>query len=277
MTLVSKVGQRGFRLIALLGWSIFCCLRLEFKLKRTNPHLALGIRAKHTHVWAQKAARILGMQLHVQGKATVSTSLWVTNHLGYLDIVSLAAISPVLFVCKSEVAQWPILGILARLSGSLFLDRGNSRAARRMSESIEMALAQGHTVVVFPEGTSSNGKSVLPFKAALFDSASRGGFAVQPLALRYRIHGQKSSDILAWHGEADFVPHFWHLLSIPGFVSQIKFSPITFQSADRRVLSQQAFQSIQKLLRFHSNRLPIHSSTNSSNVSNLKKDLEPIS
>ncbi len=247
-------GLRLLRLAALSIWATGCCWWLSWRLRSYPAERATWLRAIRTHEFAKGAARLLGMRLRVFGKPPKHGNLWVANHLGYLDIISLAASHPVLFVCKSEVADWPVLGIFARLSGSLFLERGNSRAARRMSEHIEFALAQGHNVVLFPEGTSTDGKQVLPFKAALFDAASRGNYPVQPVAIRYRMARGDAGESLAWHGAADFVPHFWRMLEVPGFIAQVKFNPNALIDSDRRCLAAQSHAAILGLLHRHPNQ-----------------------
>jgi 1-acyl-sn-glycerol-3-phosphate acyltransferase len=249
MTSFAIQSLRVWRLVGLALWSCFACSRLALWLVLLPIRDERKFRARHTHGWAKGAAAILGLRFQVQGSLPVTGTLWVSNHVGYLDIVSLAALSPVVFVCKSEVAHWPILGILARLSGALFLERGNARAAMRVNATIEKALSEGMHVVVFPEGTSSDGRDVLPFKSALFQSAAQGGFPVKPLAMRYRRHASQALGPLAWYGDADFASHFWRVLAHRWITVQIHVARFSILGADRRLLAKAAHASVRHLLR----------------------------
>jgi 1-acyl-sn-glycerol-3-phosphate acyltransferase len=97
--------------------------------------------------------------------------LLVANHLSYLDIVLLSSLTPCVFVAKNEVKDWPVFGWFARLAGTVFVDRNDRRDAARANELIRSALREGALVVLFPEGTSSNGSTVLPFKSSLLQAA----------------------------------------------------------------------------------------------------------
>jgi 1-acyl-sn-glycerol-3-phosphate acyltransferase len=275
--------RRLVRIPVLLAWSVACCSALAFAVRRHRADAA-HLRAYRTHLWARGACRILGLRLrvrgnmrnrlrgrvwgkkpanrlaadshapHSQGDLSEPGNLWVANHLSYLDIVVLAALGPVQFVSKSEVAEWPGLGVLARMNGSLFLSRTRPRDALRVSEAIEASLASGLSVVVFPEGTSSDGRTLLPFKPALLDSAARGAYPVLPMALRYHSHHADAENDLCWHGDRDFVPHFWKVLGLPGFVATVHAAPVPLVGRDRGALSNCAYDSIAALGRYLSSR-----------------------
>lgn len=263
--------RRWVRIPLLLLWSTACCSLLAWAVRKPRPDAAF-VRAYRTHLWAKGACRILGLRLRIRGGAqngfeandvddprsknktwqVMQGSLWVSNHLSYLDIVVLAALGPVQFVSKSEVAEWPGLGILARMNGSHFLSRSKPRDALRVSEAIEASLASGLAVMVFPEGTSSDGRHLLPFRPALFDAASRGGHPVWPMALRYFSHHADAKNDLCWHGDRDFVPHFWKLLGLPGFVATLNLAASPWVDNHRRGLSDAAYRAVSALGRYPS-------------------------
>src|SRR5262249_48814010 len=123
-------------------------------------------RAQWLHRWCRFACRVLGLSLKSDGPVP-RTGLLVCNHLSYLDIITLSALVPCAFVAKLEVRRWPIFGWLARAAGTIFVDRSHRSATERGVEQIREALESGLLVVLFPEGTSTDGNTVLPFKSSL--------------------------------------------------------------------------------------------------------------
>jgi 1-acyl-sn-glycerol-3-phosphate acyltransferase len=122
----------------------------------------------------------------------------VANHVSWLDVLALNALWPATFVCKSEVRRWPVLGWLIGRDGTLFLERGNARQARRLGSRMARRLSAGERIALFPEGTTSDGTSVLPFRPALLQAAIASGAPVQPVALSY------SDPAAAFVGEMTF-------------------------------------------------------------------------
>ena len=145
--------------------------------------------------------------------------LIVANHLTYLDAIVLGALAPVRFIAKQEVCQWPVIGQLAALAGTIFIDRDSPRQGLRVASEITTALKQGVCVVLFPEGTSSNGEQLLEFKPMLFAGALKAAAPIQPLILKYtEINGHKLSlrnrDDCYWYGNMEFASHFWKVLGL---------------------------------------------------------------
>lgn len=132
------------------------------------------------------AAWGLGLRVSRLGDRLASGPvLLVSNHIGWLDIIALASVMPVSFVARSDLARWPVVGLLARLNRSIFVDRGRRSDTGRAVRAIRDRLAAGDPIVVFAEGTSSLGTHVLPFRPALFGAATQG-VAIQPLAIAYQ-------------------------------------------------------------------------------------------
>ncbi|MEO5937286.1 MAG: lysophospholipid acyltransferase family protein [Terriglobales bacterium] len=194
-------------------------------------NLALAKRAQWLHRWCVFALRLLGVRYEVEG-ARPATGLIVSNHLSYLDIMVYSAILPVLFVSKKEVRGWPVMGLLAHLAGSRFLDRSRSSDAHRVQNEVQEALDQGCRVLVFPEGTSTDGNSVLPFKPALFESAV-GRHDVTVAHLGYQVSaGAVDQDVCYW-GDMTFLPHLVRILSKQWVAARVQFG-IPARFGDRK-------------------------------------------
>lgn len=148
------------------------------------PLVSLARRRTIRRQWSGKLLAILGVSLRYNGELKPG-QLVLANHISWLDVCVITAVCPATFVCKADVRAWPIIGWLVAQCETLFILRGSRQAAGHMNASISQALADGRTVVVFPEGTSSDGTTVLPFHAALVQSAIDGGHEIVPLALRY--------------------------------------------------------------------------------------------
>ena len=136
--------------------------------------------------WACQLLAILEIEVHSnQLPQTGFVGLVVSNHLSWLDILVLQSLMPGSFVAKKEVRQWPVVGYLAQACATIFVDRSSPRSARSMVDDTAAAIAQGYAVVVFPEGTSSNGQALGNFHANIFESAIRAQAPVQLLSLQY--------------------------------------------------------------------------------------------
>lgn len=142
--------------------------------------------------------------------------LIVGNHLSYLDVLVIAAEAPVCFVSKTEVRSWPIIGPLLRKAGTILVDRENLLKTTAAREQIAATLAAGVPVVLFPEGTSSDGTEVLPFRAMLLQPALEAGEAITPLAIAYDVIGGDPKTDVAYWGDATFFPISSDLLDWSG-------------------------------------------------------------
>lgn len=191
-----------------------------------------------THFFAGIALRILNIHVTISGNgaATVpDTALFVSNHLSYLDILVISARFPSLFITSMEVRQMPFLGLMADMGGSIFIERRNRENIDREIAVIADTLHRGFTITLYPEGTSSDGRSVLPFKRSLIKAAIDAGVPVQPVVLAYRsINGQPfddgNRDRVCWYGNMSFLPHFLGLFSLSGIQAQLHLLPAVHPS-----------------------------------------------
>jgi lyso-ornithine lipid O-acyltransferase len=142
--------------------------------------------------------------------------LFVSNHVSWVDIVVIGSITPVAFVAKREVASWPLVGVTAKMQRTVFVDRGRRHQTGDAVSEIAKRVASGTSVVLFAEGTSSDGNRVLPFRSALLgaieDQSGGGSILMQPMAITYVGQhglpmGRQHRPLVAWYGDLDFMPH----------------------------------------------------------------------
>lgn len=215
-------------------------------------------RRKLAVLWLHQIAPIvlgiLGIRYWIEvlgGDCIDSGTLLVSNHVSYTDILILAAIVPTVFVTSVEVRDSPFLGWLAKSAGCLFVERRKRSSLKNDLPELQELLVQGFNVVLFPEGTTSNGKAVLPFRNSLVSSALTTQSAVLPVCLNYRLLDEKTvtqneADILFYYGEMDFFSQLMKLLAIDQAWAQAVFLPsITTENLQcRKELTMQAYNAI---------------------------------
>lgn len=204
-------------------------------------------------VWLQRHCRralnIFKLKPQVAG-AVPSRGLLISNHLSYLDILVLSSITPAVFVSKREVKFWPVFGQFAQMGGTVFVDRARRTHVGEVNDEIQAALDDGALVVLFPEGTSSNGDGVLPFKTALLEPAARPHAATQPLAvdcLQYALDdGDAGKEVCYW-GNHTFFPHLLNLMGKRALRAAVRFAAVPPTGADRKELARRLREEILKL------------------------------
>ena len=240
-----RVGIKG----TLLGGLVFGGLMLLLALRlieRPLFGLHRPITPRITVFVCRTALRIIGLKLHRRGAAVKTAGALVANHSSWLDIFVLNAASRAYFVSKSEVAGWPGIGWLARATGTVFIERSRTKVAEQ-SALFAQRLGAGHRLLFFPEGTSSDGLRVLPFKSSLFaaffapDLQDR--MQVQPVSIRYTAPAGADPRFYGWWGDLDFGPHLLMVLAAPrqGQVDVHYHDPLPVaRFANRKSLAQQA-------------------------------------
>lgn len=164
--------------------------------------------------WAQRCFRAaswcLGLRITCQGEVSPRPTLFVCNHVSWCDIPVLGGVLPVTFLSKSEVGQWPLIGWLARQAGTLFIKRGSGQASG-IVEQVAGLLGEGQSVMIFPEGTTSSGMTVLPFHGRLLRAAELAGVPVQPVSIGYR-RGKEPDHLAPFINNDGFASHLGRLL-----------------------------------------------------------------
>jgi 1-acyl-sn-glycerol-3-phosphate acyltransferase len=186
--------------------------------------------------WHRRLGRCLGIGVVYRGVAAPG-ALLAMNHVSWLDIPMLGGAASVSFVSKAEVRSWPLVGWLAELSGTLFLRRG-AHEASNIATQIAARLQTGCRVAIFPEGTTSDGRALLPFHARLFAAASAASEApVQPVAIRYG-WGRQPDAVAPFIGDDSLLAHLTRVLRHPGLGATVSFlPPMTSSGLSRRELA----------------------------------------
>lgn len=220
----------------------------------------LGARAKRpiAKLWFRTCTTICGLTVSVRGTPnTDAATLLAANHISYLDIIVLGAWAHARFVAKSDVADWPVFGRLAKMADTVFVTR-DRRAAAKDSKKLTRLVEQGECLILFPEGTSSNGRSVLPFRSALFAAADPSKCAddvrVQPVSIAYTVDavGRPLSgalgDCYAWYGDMTLFGHLMTVFGLKGASVELTFHPSIRPQAfgDRKALAAAVEHSVRK-------------------------------
>lgn len=225
-------------------------LRAAFRLTRVGLHLLWGaltvacvypfitrrLRLALKRRWSWQLLQTLGVRLYANRQTL--TGLVAANHVSFLDIFVINALQPAAFVSKDDVRHWPLIGWLCAHTETLFLVRGSRAAAAQARAEIVEQLRAGHLVAIFPEGTTSNGQQVLPFHAALFQSAIDADRPVTPVLLRYTDVTGQPSLAPAYDGEVTLLQCLWAIARSSGLIAHLEaLTPQPVEGVDRRHLA----------------------------------------
>ncbi|AOZ07347.1 lysophospholipid acyltransferase family protein [Cupriavidus malaysiensis] len=217
------------------------------------PWLGPAARQWHIRRWSRRLLRLCGITVELQGEPPATGAghgaMVVCNHISWLDIYVINCWQPVRFVAKSEIRSWPLIGWLCQQTGTIFIERGRKRDAHRVLHDITGVMRQGDLVCVFPEGTTSDGSSVLPFHANLMQAPLSAGLPVQPLGLAY-LDGATRQPTLApaYIGDLSLLQCLNAVLSAPPIVARLSFAPaLHAASASRRELGEAAREVVMHL------------------------------
>jgi lyso-ornithine lipid O-acyltransferase len=222
------VNPDGESLVAFLRRAkrALCCAGIFLRGIPLFIRLRFSAQSNWRALWAQWISRrflsLIDCRVRVTG-IVPAAGLIVSNHLGYLDILVISSVCHAVFVSKSEVRNWPFFGSLARMAGTIFVDRGRKTAVGGDLTSVADALESGLPVVLFPEGTSSDGSSVLPFQSALLQAALVSKVAITPAAIRYEMQGGSVAEEVCYWRDMAFARHFWNLLGKQTITATLSF------------------------------------------------------
>lgn len=234
------------RLRRLVGIAAVTCV-CYFPLVAVSPLLARRPRRRrawHRFImrwWSRGVLRAAGVTVERRGEAPEPPYLLVANHLSYLDILVLGSTAGAIFVAKAEIAGWPVGGALCRGVGTIFIDRSSRRDLLRVGVQVERALAQGAGVALFPEGTTSRGDGLLPFRSSALAVAASSALPVHWALLSYHAPGAPDSaddlrSTLCWN-EAPFAGHLLDLLALPRVEARVVFGEEPVREPDRKRLA----------------------------------------
>jgi 1-acyl-sn-glycerol-3-phosphate acyltransferase len=244
-----------------LAFVILTLVLLPFQL----IGLAFGLRLQRTipHLYHRILCAVIGVRIREIGRrSAASPALILSNHVSWLDICVITALAPVVFVAKSEVARWPVFGWLAKLQRTIFINRQARHQTGAATREIASRLLGGDAVVLFAEGTSSDGIRVLPFRSslvgavhhALGDGTQHTHVTVQPMSLAYVGFGglpigRALRERVAWYGDVDLIPHLLHLLSSGAVDVTVSWGEAVAYdvSADRKAIARDSEKSVRRM------------------------------
>lgn len=205
-------------------------------------------RQRRVRTWSRQCMWVCGVRLTVHGAERFFAQggqFMVGNHVSWLDIFAVNAVHAVRFVAKEEVRRWPAIGWLAARAETVFIKRSQLKSSQQVTAVIEQILDEGDYAVVFPEGTSTNGTEIKPFKSSLFDAAVRSGHDVWPLLLYYPKADGSANTRMAYYGDLSMWQSFCQVLPQKrGDVSLYFLDPISVQGKDRQQVCMEAQASI---------------------------------
>jgi len=196
--------------------------------------------------WTRSFAKISSMKLEIIGTPPKPPFFLVCNHLGYADMAALRQAATGVFVAKSEVNDWPVAGTIIRNMGTVFINRKNRRDIPRAGRQIIERLDAGEGVIVFPEGTSTKGETVLPFNSSFLQFAAESNVPVSYAALTYRTPDGEppASNYVCWWEHISFFAHLWRLFTLSEYTAIVTFGEEPITNNDRKALAAELRQKV---------------------------------
>lgn len=195
--------------------------------------------------WMRVLCKIIGLRITVTGTPPKQPSLLAANHISWHDIAVLQSLIATGFIAKYEIRGWPLIGWLAHRANTLFIRRGHRDSAQQIKRAMQPRFANCQNIMIFPEGTTSDGSTVLPFRSRLFEAATELHIPIQPVAIHYE-GKHRNCQQLAFIDDESFLTHLWKTLDEPYIDVQVHFCPLihTNNGHNRRELGKQAEESV---------------------------------
>jgi 1-acyl-sn-glycerol-3-phosphate acyltransferase len=222
---------------------LFGKIVLFFSRKQLIKWRNLLVRA-----WARIVVELLGIKINIKGAPPKPPFYLVANHLSYIDIVLLFTQVNCAFVAKAELQNWPVFGFLMKAVNTLFIDRNSKKDIPRVNARIEKAMRESDGIAIFPEGTSSKGSEVLPFKPALLEFAAQNGLSVSYATIHYSTAKPDPPAYFSvcWWGDMTFVDHFIDLLKLKRIRATVQFGRNTIRGNDRKALANELWHRVNR-------------------------------
>ena len=241
-------------------------LRAVWRLLRLVGHIAQGLwvvalrfptlspdqQHARVQVWSQQLLALAGVHLRVVGQPPLTGPVMlVANHISWLDIPVMHAARHCRFVSKSDVKGWPLIGTLATAAGTLYIERSSRRDALRMVRSMQETLERGEVLAVFPEGTTGDGRAMLPFHANLIQAAVAAQSPVQPVGLRFADRATGATSFApSYIGDETLVGSIWRTLCAPPIEAVVQYGPAELPAGrDRRAWAEHLHTTVDQLRR----------------------------
>lgn len=248
-------------ILVILGFTTMTLVLLPFQL--IGLAFRLPMQRSIPYYYHRMLCALIGVRIREIGKRSPEFPLLIlANHASWLDILVITALTPAVFVAKKEVASWPVFGWLAKLQRTVFIDRERRHRTGAATEEIAQRLLSGDAVVLFAEGTSSDGNRILPFRSALIgavhhaigNSTHHDRVTVQPLSLAYvNLNGLPMGRALrnrvAWYGDADLIPHLVGVCAAGAVDVTVSWGePVSYDmNADRKDIARVAEHAVRTL------------------------------
>ncbi len=248
-----------FKAYRLAGVSFLFCVfiigALILRFYAVNSVNRRRVSVWWTSVMCRTGCRFLGIRVGAENAAKVDGCgrLMVCNHMSYIDILAISSVRPSVFISSVEMEKTFFLGFLARIGGTFFVERRNVRNIKGELDGITEIILQGFNVVLFPEGTSTDGSKILPFRSSFLAGASEAGVEVVPVCLKYskindRVFSSENCDLVCWYGDMGFAPHFMRFISVRRTEVDIAFmGGLNSLEHDRKYITRRAQELIESV------------------------------
>lgn len=242
-----SLARAALRLLILCWTLLEISARFELLRLRRGSRMSLRDRAEWLHRSCRVVLRRAGIQVEYRGPRP-SRGLICSNHLSYLDIAVYAAAAPCVFVSKREVKSWPAFGFFARAGGTIFLDRQSRTSADIAAVEMTEAMETGVPVLLFPEGTSTDGSEVLRFHPTLLAPAIQKGLEIAAAAIAYRVRGGEERDV-CYYGDISFVGQLPRTLGRSGLSAAVEFYPEPLVYPERKAAALDLHDKVEAMRR----------------------------
>jgi 1-acyl-sn-glycerol-3-phosphate acyltransferase len=236
-----RAAWRLFSFVAALG----CAAVLFFFT--AGPWAGFRRRSLWLHRTGRLVLRALAVRIVVEGEPRPRTGVVASNHVSYLDIPVLAATTPQVFLAKSEVRDWPVVGWFARVAGTQFIDRKRRTDVARQNAEFAHIVEHDAVLTLFLEGTSTDGASVAPFRSSLLEPAIEHNWPVTPAAIHYTCTGGDVAQDVCWWGEMGFFEHLLRLVQVDTITAHLRFGHAVDLAEDRKSLAAHLHREVSTL------------------------------
>lgn len=243
MTFLALKLRQTWRLFAL--GAVFIIAGLDFLFRVGGK----ASRQKRS-AWLKRSAalmlKVVGFRVTVRGEIP-SGGFIAPNHLSYMDIVVLASVAPQVFLSKLDVDSWPVVGSYCRMAGTLYIDRRRRSDVAKKEASFAEVIAAGLNMTFFLEGTSTDGRAVLPFRASLLQPLVANGWPITPAYLKYECEGGDVAQDVCWWGDMGFVEHLLRMVKIKSAHATVVFGKQRRPGEDRKALANELYAEVLEL------------------------------